>query len=145
MTASTTLQRPLRFGISGLLAVSLAGGPLPAGATTAPSVTIGTVHGIFYANPFNTGGFDPAHLPASTGAQPPDASGSLQLAPAAGFATNFPVVGAYNALSGPALRPVTVNFPSAGVYPIELDYSECCDGELVLLLGTDQAPGPIPA
>jgi hypothetical protein len=243
MAGPSTLPRPLLFGISGLLALFMAAAPLPAGAATAPSVTIGTVHGIFYANPFNSGGFDPAHLPAlpafsqdfpviafdtppgqqvcsnptgvntatrpftdvvpnpdgtcsplvaegngvqagttlftfqavftanltvaaagpvtfniiaddgwvlaagpsASGSQPTYVSGSLQFAPAAGFVTNFPVVGAYNALSGPALRPVTVNFPNAGVYPIELDYSECCGGELVLLLGTDQALGPIPA
>jgi hypothetical protein len=233
----------LLFGISGLLALFMATAPLPAGAATASAVTIGPVHGIFYANPFNSGGFDPAHLPAlpafsqdfpviafdtptsqqvcsnptgvntatrpftdvvpnpdgtctplvaegngvqagtslftfqavftanltvaaagpvtfniiaddgwvlaagpsASGSQPTYVSGALQFAPAAGFATNFPVVGAYNALSGPALRPVTVNFPSGGVYPIEVDYSECCGGELVLLLGTDQALGPIPA
>src|SRR3989441_5847188 len=244
MAAPRTLQRPILFGISGLLAtLSLAATPLPAGAT-APSVTIGTVHGIFYANPFDTGGFDPAHLPAlpafsqdfpviafdsppsqqvcsnntgvntgtrpftdvvpnpdgtcspivvqgpggragvsplasfeaaftadltvgaaglvtfnvladdgwvlaagpsASGSQPAFVSGSLQFAPPTGFATKFPVVGAYNTLSAPTLRPVTVNFPSAGVYPIEVDYSECCAGELVLLLGTDQALGPIPA
>jgi hypothetical protein len=245
MAAPSTLQRPILFGISALLAtLSLAAAPLPAGAAAAPSVTIGTVNGIFYANPFNTGGFDPAHLPASSafnqdfpviafdsppgnqvcsnltgvntttrpftdvvpnqdgtcsaivaegnnvqagvgpmgtfeavfranltvgaagpvtfnviaddgwvlaagpsasGSQPTFVSGSLQFGPPTGFATNFPVVGAYNTASAPALRPVTVNFPSAGVYPIEIDYSECCGGELVLLLGTDQAPGPIPA
>jgi len=246
MAAPTALQRSILFGISGLLAttLSLAAAPLPAGAATAAAVTIGTVHGIFYANPFDTGGFDPAHLPAlpafsqdfpviafdsppsqqvcsnntgvntgtrpftdvvpnpdgtcspiavqgpggqagvsplasfeavftadltvgaagpvtfniladdgwvlaagpsASGSQPAFVSGSLQFAPATGFATTFPVVGAYNALSAPTLRPVTVNFPSAGVYPIEVDYSECCAGELVLLLGTDQAPGPIPA
>ena len=245
MAASFTLHRPILFGISALLAtVSLAAAPLPAGAATAPSVTIGTVHGVFYANPFNTGGFDAAHLPASSafnqdfpviafdsppgnqvcsnitgvntttrpftdvvpnqdgtcspivaegntlqagvgpmgafeavfkanltvgaagpvtfnviaddgwllaagpsasGSQPAFVSGSLQFAPPSGFATNFPVVGAYNTASAPTLRPVTVNFPSAGVYPIEMDYSECCGGELTLLFGTDQAPGPIPA
>jgi hypothetical protein len=244
MAAPRTLQRPILFGISGLLAtLSLAATPLPAGAA-APSVTIGTVHGIFYANPFDTGGFDPAHLPVSpafsqdfpviafdsppgqqvcsnntgvntatrpftdvvpnpdgtcspivaagtggqagvsplasfeavfkadltvgaagavtfnvladdgwvlaagpsaSGSQPTFVSGSLLFAPPTGFATKFPVVGAYNALSAPTLRPVTVNFPSTGVYPIEVDYSECCAGELVLLLGTDQALGPIPA
>ena len=245
MAASRTLQRPVLFGISGLLAFFMAAAPLPAGAATAASVTIGTVHGIFYPNPANSGGFDALHLPAlpafsqdfpviafdspptqqvcsnvtgvntgtrpftdvvpnqdgtcspivaqgngvqagtglftfeavftanltvgapgpvtfnvfaddgwvlaagpsaaAPGSQPTYVSGSLQFAPAAGFATNYPVVGAFNALSGPALRPVTVFFPSAGVYPIEVDYSECCGGELVLLLGTDQALGPIPA
>jgi hypothetical protein len=246
MAAPTALQRSILFGISGLLAttLSLAAAPLPAGAATAAAVTIGPVHGIFYANPFDTGGFDPAHLPtlpafrqdfpviafdsppsqqvcsnntgvntgtrpftdvvpnpdgscspivaggpggqagvsplasfeavftadltvgaagpvtfnvladdgwvlaagpSASGSQPAFVSGSLQFAPATGFATTFPVVGAYNALSAPTLRPVTVNFPSAGVYPIEVDYSECCAGELVLLLGTDQALGPIPA
>jgi hypothetical protein len=246
MAAPTTLQRSILFGISGLLAttLSLATAPLPARAATAASVTIGTVHGIFYANPSDTGGFDPAHLPAmpafsqdfpviafdsppsqqvcsnntgvntatrpftdvvpnpdgscspivaggpggqagvsplasfeavftanltvgaagpvtfnvvaddgwvlaagpsASGSQPAFVSGSLQFAPATGFATKFPVVGAYNALSPPTLRAVTVNFPSAGVYPMEVDYSECCAGELVLLLGTDQALGPIPA
>src|SRR5712692_11055572 len=65
MAAPRTLQRPIMFGISGLVAtLFLAAVPLPAGAATTPSVTIGTVHGIFYANPFDTGGFDAAHLPA---------------------------------------------------------------------------------
>src|SRR2546425_5846444 len=245
MAAPTSLQRSILFGISGVLAttLSLASAPLAAEAT-APSVTIGTVHGTFYANPSDTGGFDPAHLPAlpafsqdfpviafdsppsqqvcsnntgvntaarpftdvvpnpdgtcspivaqgpggragvsplasleaaspadltvgaaglvtfnvladdgwvlaagpsASGSQPAFVSGSLQFAPPSGFATKFPVIGAYNTLSAPTLRPVTVNFPSAGVYPIEVDYSECCAGELVLLLGTDQALGPIPA
>src|SRR3989441_7374637 len=245
MAAPTSLQRSILFGISGVLAttLSLASAPLAAEAT-APSVTIGTVHGTFYANPSDTGGFDPAHLPAfsafsqdfpviafdsppsqqvcsnntgvntatrpftdvvpnpdgtcspivaqgpggragvsplasfeaaftadltvgaaglvtfnlladdgwvlaagpsASGSQPAFVSGSLQFAPPSGFATKFPVIGAYNTLSAPTLRPVTVSFPSAGVYPIEVDYSECCAGELVLLLGTDQGLGPIPA
>src|SRR5712692_6957717 len=65
MAAPRTLQRPIIFGISGLLAttLSLASAPLAVGAT-APSVSIGTVHGTFYANPADTGGFDPSHLPA---------------------------------------------------------------------------------
>jgi hypothetical protein len=49
---------------------------------------------------------------------------------------SYTVVGAYNTNSSPTQQQVTVNFPSAGTYPIEVDYTECCGGQLALTLGT---------
>jgi hypothetical protein len=56
--------------------------------------------------------------------------------PGGGIITHYPVVGAYNGPSSPALNIATVNFPSAGTYPIEVDYTECCGGQLALVMGT---------
>jgi len=64
--------------------------------------------------------------------QPTYVSGSLVNAPQFGpFIGNF-VVGAYNQPSSPTLNTTTVNFPAAGTFPIELDYTECCGGSLSL-------------
>ena len=46
------------------------------------------------------------------------------------------MVGALNGPSAPTQAQVTVNFPAAGSYPLEVDYTECCGGELALTLGT---------
>ena len=56
---------------------------------------------------------------------------------------NYVVVGAYNQPSAPTQQQVTINFPNAGTYPIEVDYTECCGGQLALTLGTT-AGNPIP-
>lgn len=56
---------------------------------------------------------------------------------------NYPVVGSFNTNSAPAQNQVTVSFPAAGTYPIELDYTECCGGQLALVLGTTFG-NPIP-
>ena len=50
--------------------------------------------------------------------------------------TNLPVVGSYNQPSSPSANSVTVNFPVAGTYPYEVDYSECCGGQLALTMTT---------
>jgi hypothetical protein len=55
----------------------------------------------------------------------------------------FPVVGSYNIPSAPAQNTVTVSFTAAGTYPIEMDYTECCGGQLALVLGTTFG-NPIP-
>ena len=47
---------------------------------------------------------------------------------------DYPVMGAYNDPTGPRGNQVTVHFPAAGVYPYELDYSECCGGELSMTM-----------
>ena len=56
---------------------------------------------------------------------------------------SYPVVGAFNDPRGATADQVTVNFPAAGTYPIEVDYTECCGGPLALTLGTT-AGNPIP-
>jgi hypothetical protein len=76
-------------------------------------------------------------------AQPTYVSGSLLNAPASGYQTKYPVVGAYNIVSAPTQNTVTVSFPSAGTYPIEVDYTECCDGPDTLVMGTSFG-NPIP-
>lgn len=57
--------------------------------------------------------------------------------------TGLPVVGSYNLPSSPTLNQLTVAFPAAGSYPIEVDYTECCGGQLALTIGTTAA-NPIP-
>jgi RHS repeat-associated protein len=56
------------------------------------------------------------------------------------FAT-LPVMGAYNVATAPTGSIVTVNFPAAGTYPYEVDYSEgiCC--QLVVTATTVTASG----
>src|SRR5919109_951852 len=66
-------------------------------------------------------------------AQPTFVSGDLSSAPPATPQKSYPVVGAYNQAPLGTLRHTTVNFPAAGTYPIEVDYSECCGGGLVLM------------
>jgi len=70
--------------------------------------------------------------------QPTYLSGSMDNAPASGVGpfTGYPVVGAYNRLSSPAQNNVTVNFPAAGTYPMEMDYTEGDGGQESLVLGT---------
>ena len=56
---------------------------------------------------------------------------------------NYPVMGGVNQREAPAATTITVNFPTAGVYPYELDYAKGGDNQLTLTL---QANGPmIPA
>jgi RHS repeat-associated protein len=66
-------------------------------------------------------------------AQPTFVSGDLSSAPPATPQKGYPVVGAYNQPPLGTFRHTTVNFPAAGTYPIEVDYSECCGGGLVLM------------
>jgi hypothetical protein len=70
-------------------------------------------------------------------AQPAYASGSKENAPETSALHGYSVVGAFNNISAPTQRPVTVTFPQAGTYPLEVDYSECCDGQLALILATE--------
>jgi hypothetical protein len=79
-------------------------------------------------------------------AQPTYSSGSLSDAPPSSAVKGYPVVGAYNQVTAPVQAQVTVNFPAAGTYPTEVDYTECCAGQLALTLGTTAGnpilPGP---
>ncbi|MGO9750197.1 MAG: beta strand repeat-containing protein [Solirubrobacteraceae bacterium] len=75
--------------------------------------------------------------PSGSGNQPTYVSGSLYNAPSTGGAVSgYPVVGAYNTGSSPVENTVTVSFPNAGTYPVEVDYTECCGGQDALLMGT---------
>lgn len=69
-------------------------------------------------------------------------SGALQNPPASGVTAflGYPVVGSYNNPTSPVANQVTVHFPGPGTYPYELDYSECCGGQLVLTM-TNHASG----
>lgn len=75
-------------------------------------------------------------------AQPTYVSGDLHNAPLLTPEKGYQVVGAYNSVQdGAETKTLTVNFPAAGTYPIEVDYSECCGGGLALLfVGTNLAP-----
>ncbi len=78
------------------------------------------------------------------GNQPTYAAGPMNNAPANGkgpFSGNR-VIGANNVPSSPTLLTVTASFPAAGTYPIEMDYTECCAGQLTLVLG-DPSPSTI--
>ncbi len=58
-----------------------------------------------------------------------------QLNVPAGNVTPFeslPVMGAYNSPTAPVANTIVVHFPAAGSYPYEVDYSECCGGQLAL-------------
>ncbi|HLJ86073.1 MAG TPA: RHS repeat-associated core domain-containing protein [Candidatus Angelobacter sp.] len=67
-------------------------------------------------------------------------SGPLVNVPASGFTPfeNLPVVGAFNIPTGPVGNVIVVHFPAAGSYPYEVDYSECCGGELALTMASGQ-------
>ena len=69
-------------------------------------------------------------------AQPTYVSGQLSNPPSSSPVEGFPVVGALNVPCCPTQAQVTVNFPAAGTYPMEVDYIECCGGQLALTLGT---------
>ena len=69
-------------------------------------------------------------------AQPTYVSGQLSNPPSSSAVEGFPVVGALNVPCCPTQAQVTVNFPAAGTYPMEVDYIECCGGQLALTLGT---------
>jgi RHS repeat-associated protein len=47
---------------------------------------------------------------------------------------SYPVMGAYNIPTSPKRNSIEVYFPEPGVYPFEIDYTECCGGELALTL-----------
>ena len=79
----------------------------------------------------------------AAGGQPAYVSGSRVNAPASGAFTGYTTIGAYNEPTPPIQSTVTVSFPAAGTYPIEVDYTECCGGQESLVLGTSFG-NPIP-
>ena len=79
--------------------------------------------------------------------QPLRVSGTMVNPPPSGtsFVKGYPVMGALNQGTAPSPNDITVNFPVAGTYPLELDYTECCGGFLSLMLtfnGTIVPPAP---
>ncbi|MGI8666876.1 MAG: RHS repeat-associated core domain-containing protein [Jatrophihabitans sp.] len=72
-------------------------------------------------------------------------SGALVNAPTSTAFRDYPVAGAYDEPTGPVGNEVTVHFPAAGVYPYELDYSECCGGELSMTMSSADGTGIPPA
>jgi hypothetical protein len=78
--------------------------------------------------------------------QPTRISGTPMLnPPQTSFVKGYPVMGALNQGTAPTPNDITVNFPAAGTYPLELDYTECCAGFLSLMFtfnGTIVPPAP---
>ena len=78
--------------------------------------------------------------------QPTRMSGSPMVNPPANsFVKGYAVLGALNQSTAPNPNDITVNFPAAGTYPIELDYAECCGGTVSITLafgGTIVPPAP---
>jgi len=68
------------------------------------------------------------------GNQPLRVSGTMTNPPPTSFVKGYPVMGALNQGTAPTPNDITVNFPVAGTYPLELDYTECCGGFLSLML-----------
>ncbi len=68
--------------------------------------------------------------------QPTRISGTTMVnPPVSSFVKLYPVMGALNQGTAPVPNDMTINFPVAGTYPLELDYTECCGGYLSLTLG----------
>ncbi|HJQ24187.1 MAG TPA: PKD domain-containing protein, partial [Blastocatellia bacterium] len=65
-------------------------------------------------------------------------SGTLNNPPASGLSpfAGLPVMGSFNDRTAPTGSTIAVHFPAPGVYPYEVDYSECCGGQLVLTMAT---------
>src|SRR5438270_5745425 len=80
--------------------------------------------------------------PSSSGAQPPFVSGPMLNFPRVGPFTGYPIVGSYNLESSANQNNLVVGFPATGSYPFELDYSECCGGDLALTMTANGAPIP---
>jgi kumamolisin len=72
--------------------------------------------------------------PNSNGNQPTYVSGPLNNAPSNGPFTGYPVLGANNVASSPVEYTVVVNISAAGTYPLEVDYTECCGGQLTFTM-----------
>jgi hypothetical protein len=104
--------------------------------------------GQFTFNVFSDDGFVLAIGPQGTN-QPTRVSGPMVNPPPSGtsFVKGYPVLGALNVPTSPVANDITVNFPAAGSYPMEFDYTECCGGQESLTLavsGTIVPPPPPP-
>src|SRR4029077_13407843 len=54
----------------------------------------------------------------------------------------YTVMGAYNQPTAPVRNTIVVHFPVAGSYPYEIDYTECCAGELALTMTQGSGANP---
>jgi hypothetical protein len=72
-------------------------------------------------------------------------SSTLSNPPASGLTgfLHLPVVGAYNGVEAPSSHQVFANFPAPGAYPFEVDYTECCGGQLALTLASPSSGGQV--
>jgi hypothetical protein len=80
--------------------------------------------------------------PGAGGAQPGYVSGPMLNFPRVGPFTGYPIVGSYNVESAPTQNNLVVGFPAAGMYPFELDYSDCCSGTQALTVLANGLPIP---
>lgn len=80
--------------------------------------------------------------PSGSGAQPGYVSGPMLNFPRVGPFTGYAIVGSYNVESAPNQNNLVVSFPSAGTYPFELDYSDCCAGTQALTVLANGVPIP---
>lgn len=72
----------------------------------------------------------------SNGQQPTPDPGNIMTNPPPGHIgpfTGYQEMGDNNVPSSPTQFAIKVNFPAAGTYPVELDYTECCQGTLSLV------------
>ena len=67
-------------------------------------------------------------------------SGTLTNTPAATAFKNYAVMGGVNQRSAPTPTTITVNFPTAGAYPYELDYAKGGDNKMTLTMQASAAP-----
>jgi hypothetical protein len=74
------------------------------------------------------------------GVQPTYASGPLVNPPPNSPFYGYQVAGSYNVASAPTENLLGVDFPVAGSYPVEIDYTECCGGQLSFTLQANGAP-----
>jgi len=100
-------------------------------------------------NVFSDDGFVLAIGPQGTN-QPTRISGPMVNPPPGGisYVKGYPVAGAFNFSEAANANDITVDFPAAGTYPLELDYNECCGGQLAITLaanGTIVPPAPAPS
>ncbi len=69
--------------------------------------------------------------------------GSLFNPPPSGLTPfqSYPVMGAFNTATAPVANNVTVHFPAAGTYAYEIDYTECCAGQLAVTMTSNSTGG----
>jgi len=75
-------------------------------------------------------------------------SGAMVNVPTGGVTPfqQYTVVGSYNQGTAPVGNVEVINFPAPGTYQYELDYTECCSGQLVLTMavGATNSTGAAP-
>ena len=78
---------------------------------------------------------------SSKGKQPKAGPGNpMNNAPKSSPFKGYKVIAANNVPSAPVAFTVLTIFPAAGTYPMELDYTECCGGSIVLVMSNSFTP-----